>query len=121
MAQLQNIFFSSVYAMYATFFGKCFLFHHENWKRLFFLKVYWCAEVFLDLFVVAFFETSVLKEAPVLHYLLNNKAILIPEFKKAVLYYPLLKFLYFLVFVFNTALSFCDFSTFFFVRENFIL
>ena len=106
--------------MYATFFGKCFLFHHENRKRLFFLKVYWCSEVFLDLFVVAFFETSVLKEARVLYYLLNNKTILIPEFKKAIVYYPLLKFPYFLVFVFNTTLSFCDFSIFFFVRENFI-
>ena len=49
----------------------CFL-PRDNWKTLFFIKVYRHAKGFSNRHVVAFFKTSVLKEARILRYIHNN-------------------------------------------------
>ena len=67
-----------------------FLIPYDYWKALFFIKVYRYTEGFSCRHVVAFFETSVLKEIRVLCYPCNNSTILLSNFQnKFVLYYTL--------------------------------
>ena len=58
------------------FFVSC-----DNWKTWFFLKVCRYCNVFANLHIVIFFETSVLKEVRILNYLQNNSAMLMLSFK----------------------------------------
>ena len=58
-----------------------FFIPYDYWKALFFIKVYRYSEGFSCRHVVAFFETSVLKEIRVLCYPCNNSTILLSNFQ----------------------------------------
>ena len=80
VAPAKNFFiFSIVYVIDITCFDKCFLFHVINGRHCFFVKIYHYPKSFLNLHIVAFLETSVLKEVCSLNYLHNNSLILIPN------------------------------------------
>ena len=70
-------FLQCVYVIDATCFDGYFFISCDNWK-LFFLKVCCYFEIFFNPHIVAFFETSVLKEVCILRYLHNNSAVLLP-------------------------------------------
>ena len=53
----------------------------DNWKSLFFVKVCLLLRDFCSCHIVAFFETSVLKEVCISCYLHNINAALIPKFQ----------------------------------------
>ena len=53
----------------------------DDWKTLFFIKVYRYSEDFSNGHVVTFFEPSVLREICILQYLGNNSTILILKFQ----------------------------------------
>ena len=53
----------------------------DNWKTLFFIKVYRYSEGFSNHQVAAFLGRSVLKEVSVLLYLYNNSTMLMRKFK----------------------------------------
>ena len=69
-----KIFFSPVYVIDAICFDDCFLFQLED---VIFSKSLSLLLDFFDHHIVVFFETSVLKEVRLLHYLHNNSAMLI--------------------------------------------
>ena len=64
---------SSVYVIDATCFDECFLFHVIAGRRYFFSEIVVTVR-FFNRHIVAFFETSVLKEVRILR---NNKVVLI--------------------------------------------
>ena len=69
-------FFSSVYVIGTACFSECFLLPNDNWKTLFFVQIHSYPEGFCKHHVVAFFETSVLKEVRIyVHYLHNNTKV----------------------------------------------
>ena len=60
----------------------------DNWKTLFFMKVYRCSEGFSNSHSVGDFELSVSKEVCILRYFHNNSMTLIAKFQnKAVVLY----------------------------------
>ena len=67
---------SSVYVIDATCFDECFLFHVIAGRRYFFSEIVVTVR-FFNRHIVAFFETSVLKEVRILRYLHNNSVVLI--------------------------------------------
>ena len=71
-----KIFFSSLYAIDATCFNECFLFHVITGRRYFFQKFVVTVR-FFQRHIVVFFGTSVLKKVRILRYLHNNSAVLI--------------------------------------------
>ena len=88
----------------------------DNWKTLFFSKSLSLLWDFFNHHVVVFFETSVLKEVHILHYLHNTSAMLIPMFQKnAIVYYTytyLINFRSWLMIAFFILLYFLLFFTF---------
>ena len=56
----------------------------DNWKTLFFIKVYFYSEDFFSRHPTALFERGVLKEVRNLRYLYNNSTIPIPKLKNKV-------------------------------------
>ena len=57
----------------------------ENRETLFFIKIYCYPGILFQPPYSCFFETSILKEVPILHYLHNNSAITILKFQKSCL------------------------------------
>ena len=58
----------------------------DNWKILFFKKVYRYSEGFADHHAAVFLEKSISKEVRILRYIHNNSTMLIPKFKNQVYY-----------------------------------
>ena len=56
----------------------------DNWKRIFFIKVYRYSEGFSNHHAAVFFERSVSKEVHILHYLHNSNTMILPELKNKV-------------------------------------
>ena len=73
-------FFSSMYGIGMTCFDEYFLFS-DDWKALFFIKIYRYSEGFSNPHVITFFERNVLKEVNILWLLHNNSTMLLPKFK----------------------------------------
>ena len=63
-----------------TCFAECSSIPCDNWKTLFFIKVYHYTKGFWNRHIVAFFEISVLKEVCTLNYVHNIITTLIPKF-----------------------------------------
>ena len=59
----------------------------DQWKTLIFQKACNYSEIFFNRHIVVFFETSVLKEVRILHYLNNNNTGLIPKFQNVTIVY----------------------------------
>ena len=72
--QLQKNFFTSVYVITTTCFDECFF---SIWylKDIFLMKVYRYHDIFFNLHVLVFFETSVLKEVSILHYCISTTTV----------------------------------------------
>ena len=75
--------FSSVYAIDATCFDECF----SSVEDVIFSKSLSLPYVFFSRRIVVFFETSVLEEVRILHYLHNNNTLLIPKFQNVAIVY----------------------------------
>ena len=77
-AAVAKNFFSSVQVIATNFFN----FPFDDRKTLFIIKIYCDPDIFFNCDVLVFFETSVLKEVRILHYLRSNSALLILKFQE---------------------------------------